>query len=156
MRQFFASIFIFLTLFSASVYADAAQILPFKNFREEMRYWGGDSQCEKILKNSAFHEKFLSSFVPGQGGMIYLRLSNPSSSMAPIDTYLFKDGDSDRYGFTNYYHPDVLMRVNDRWVGLRGIILNICMDGQKQSALMLDIAPNKTCIVSTHAWNFCR
>jgi hypothetical protein len=155
MRQFIISCLVLMVL-SATGYASAPQIAPFNHFHEELRYWGGDEACEKVLNNSAFHESLLSSFVPGQGGMIYMRLHNPSASQPPIDTYLFKDGDSDRYGFTNYYSPDISTRVNHHAVGVRGIILNICMDGQKQSAVMIDVAPNKTCIVSTHAWNYCR
>ncbi|MCX7125213.1 MAG: hypothetical protein NTU49_05560 [Gammaproteobacteria bacterium] len=133
-----------------------ANIQPINNFHEGLRYWGGGGKaCAKAMKNVHIYETIFSNFNPGGGGTIYISLQNPDSSRPPINTYLFKDGDEDRYGFTNYYNPHILLRVNHRNVGLYAIILNLCMNGQKQSAIMVYLNPAKSCLLTTHAWNYC-
>ncbi|MCX7120856.1 MAG: hypothetical protein NTZ67_03650 [Gammaproteobacteria bacterium] len=161
MRRILIFIFLF---FSCSTPLFAAGIKPFQQFQEGLRYWGSDPACEKVLKNVSFHENFTSDFVPGAGGMIYLLLQNPSPDRPPITTYLFKDGDEDRYGFTNYYSPGTFsLRVDHQSLYLRGVILNICIDPEnpvitlrKQSGVMIELPSGAICMMTTHVWNFCR
>lgn len=143
--------------FGVSVNAIADKLIPFHNFNEGLRYWGHNSACNRVLKGAVFFEHFGSSFVPGHDGMVMVSVQNPASNRPPLTTYLFKQGDDDLYAFSVYYGPSSFpFRVNHQTLALRGVILNICMDGQKQSALMLDVPGGNDCVVSTHAWDYCR
>lgn len=156
MRQSIKICFFLATItFCIMAYA-ANNIAPFSTFHEGLRYWGSDPECKKALNHAMIHEKFISNFIPGKKGIIYLMLENPTSSSPPIDTYLFKSGDADRYGFAAYYLPPYPLRINHHAVGLRDIVFNLCLDGQKQSGVVIILPSGTACIMSTHAWNYCR
>ena len=145
----------FLCLFF-SIRVFSSSIIPFTRFHETLRYVGNDPACQKVLNNVELEETYYSDFEPGRGGEIYLSLQNPDSGRLPIRTYLYKNGDEDRYGFANYYRPLLPMSINHHEVGLYALILNICLDGQKQAGAVVYVNGKTSCILSTPIWNYCR
>jgi hypothetical protein len=93
-------------------------------------------------------------------GLGHARIENATFSNPPIDSDLYQDGDSDRHGFTHYYLPAIPIKYKHHMLLIRGIILNVCEDHKAEAGVMVqlkgDNAANKTCLMTTRVWNYCR
>src|SRR3989338_2769831 len=98
-------------------------------FQQTLRYHGSNLVCQKALGNTVFYEKYTSTFQPGKEGSVYLLLENPTGDLPPLYVLMSKDGDSDRYAFSDYHSPDLVLIVSQKKLGLYGEIFNLCLNG---------------------------
>lgn len=158
MRAFRAMLFFFFIAFFINGYADQSGLGSSHSFWSEVKYRGNPvSQCGSALQGQLFLEHFTYYWSPiKMEGSGFVTIENAAGGVPPIDSNLFPDGDADRYGFSNYYYPAIPIAAHPNELYLRGIILNICLDGQRQSALMINLPNGKDCVVTTSVWNYCR
>lgn len=158
MRVFRIMLFVIAATFFIHGYADQSSLAPSHSFWSTVQYRGNPlSQCGEALAGQLFREHFTYFWLPAKKeGSAFVTIQDLQSSAPPIDSTLFPDGDEDRYGFTNYFYPATPISVRPHVLYLRGIIMNICLDGEKQSALMINLPSGKDCLVTTPVWNYCR
>ena len=161
MRQLFKVVYVVVTLFSISANALDQKLQPkLYIFRKTLRLLPGQSlACEAALGNKSIRGKFSYFLIKNllEGGAV-AHINNPSPANPPIDTDLYMDGDSDRYGFTYYYAPAMPLQIHHQIFGLSGIILNVCMNMPKkgQVGLMINLPSGEGCLMTTRTWNYCR
>jgi hypothetical protein len=151
----------FSCVFCVSLSAVGHDIRPDMHiFSKTLRLLPGQSMaCEVALRHKKFRGKFTYFLISNLlEGSATAHINNPSAANPPVDVNLYMDGDNDRYGFTHYYAPAMPLKIHHHLVGLRGIILNICMNTPKkaQVGLMIDLPSGEDCLMTTRTWNYCR
>lgn len=159
-KRLFSYVLLSSVVLAQSTFALTDSITGYKKIVETLRLIPGSSEnCQSELRNTTAQGTFWYAFntATNKGQGIAL-IDNLSDGLPPIKTNLWVQGDDDRYGFARYYLPAKTIFVNHSHpVGLRGIILNECMDHTVQAGLMIVLPRiNQVCILATPVWNYCR
>lgn len=164
MRFLLSTVFLLSIFFSVTVVANQLNTQrQWHVFDETLRLHADQgSQCEAAFKDKKYHVTFKYYLRPNVelgDGFAYVHHLTPQVPL--LQSELSMQGMTDRYGFGHYFMPLIPVEVHKNYVGLRGIILNICPNAttlteKRQAAFMFVLPSGQECMVETSIWDSCR